>query len=82
MSSGQEEILIERREIVARIPLSPNGSINPIEAAFTEMGKYFAGHDDQQGFEVGFELWNRDFTASIGPEPSYASRKVRHEEDY
>ena len=79
----QQRITIERREVVAEIELG-NGTQHPVEVAFTAMGKYFAENDDQQGYTVGFTLWEREFTAELGPAPQMPSSKTsrRDEDDF
>ena len=78
-SNEQNEVIIERREIVAQFSLSSHGTENPIIQAYREIGKYMADHDDPTGYEVTFNLWGREFSASVASAPSPGHRV---DEDY
>lgn len=65
MGPEQDCIVVERREIIATIPLSSNGSINPIVAAYGEIGQFFANNDEAMRLE--FEYMGHRFEASHEP---------------
>jgi hypothetical protein len=70
----QRQVTIERREIVAQFDISPLGTESAITKAYTEIGKYMSEHDDVQGYEVTFELWGREFSASVGSDKPRGTR--------
>ena len=61
-----DEIVIERREVVARVPLS--STRHPLEAAYSAIGTYYGVSDLNAGNAVEFVHFGRTFRASVDQE--------------
>jgi hypothetical protein len=61
----QNQIVIERREIIGVVPLSSNGTENPIVAAYKLIGEHFSNSDEPM--KLSFDFAGHTFQASHEP---------------
>lgn len=65
----QESILIERREIVAEIKLSDQGSLNPVEASYQVVAQYLRDNlQENQPISLQFNLFGHNHTITATPQ--------------
>lgn len=65
----QESIVIERREIVAELPLTTQDGVNPLTEAYARIGEVMSEAITTSNPSTRFEftLGGQTFTASSGP---------------
>lgn len=64
---ADDEIVIERREIVGRVRMDPYGTVKPLVAAYQIIGEYLS-ENDTAGTQVEFIHFGRTYRAGVDPE--------------
>ena len=72
-----EAFNIERHILVGRVEPSADGTVGPVEAAFSQIGRYMQENDDSEGYDVSFEIFGRSFRAQLEPDDQFIQRQEK-----
>jgi hypothetical protein len=62
-----DDIIIERRETIAVVRLTPDGTELPLEAAFHRIGVWAGENTTNDGWNVEFTVFGQTFRACAEP---------------
>lgn len=67
-TADEDTILIERREVIDRVYLGPDGDKSPLEASFESIAKYVQENArEREGMSIQFTYRAHDFHVAVEP---------------